>query len=143
MNIDSIQSGIALDHIQAGRAMQIYAALGLDSLDCTVAIIKNVKSRQMGRKDMIKIDESIDLDLDALGFIDPNITINVIQGGRVVEKRPLEPPRELVNVIRCKNPRCITTIEQEIEQAFRLTSEAPPVYRCAYCETAYDPGGMG
>jgi len=141
MNIDSIRNGIALDHIRAGRAMQIYAALGLDSLDCTIAIIKNVRSGKMGRKDMIKIDERIGLDLDALGFIDPNITINIIQGGEVIEKRQLKLPGELVNVIRCKNPRCITSIEQEAEQIFRLTGEGPPVYRCAYCETAYDPGG--
>ena len=139
MNIDSITNGIALDHIKAGRAMQIYAALGLDSLDCTVAIIKNVKSAKMGRKDMIKIDERIGLDLDALGFIDPNITINVIQGGRVAEKRQLRLPAELVNVIRCKNPRCITREEQEIDQIFRLRQETPPLYRCAYCETAYSP----
>ena len=139
MNIDSIQNGVALDHIKAGRAMQIYTALGLDSLDCTIAIVKNVKSGKMGRKDMIKIDEMIGLDLDALGFIDPNITINIIQGGRVAEKRRLKLPKELLNVVRCKNPRCISIIEQEIEHVFRLTRESPPLYRCAYCETAYSP----
>ena len=138
MNIDSITNGIVLDHIQAGRAMQIYTALGLDSLDSTVAVIKNVKSRKMGKKDLIKIDEMIDLDLDALGFIDQNITINIIRDGARVEKRQLRLPKELTNVIRCKNPRCITTIEQEVDQVFRLVSESPAVYRCAYCETAYN-----
>jgi len=137
MHIDSITNGIVLDHIQAGRAMQIYTALRLDELDCTIAIIKNVKSKKMGRKDLIKIDEMIDLDLDALGFIDQNITINIIKGGKLVEKRQLQLPGELVNVIRCKNPRCITTIEQEVDQVFRLARTTPPLYRCAYCETAY------
>ena len=137
MNIDSIHNGIVLDHIKAGRAMQIYAALGLDELDCTIAIIKNVKSAKMGRKDLIKIDEMIDLDLDALGFIDQNITVNIIQNGALAEKKKLRLPRELVNVVCCKNPRCITTIEQEADQTFVLASEFPPLYRCAYCETAY------
>jgi len=137
MNIDSIVNGIVLDHIQAGRAMQIYTALRLDELDSTVAVIMKVKSRKMGRKDLIKIDEMIDLDLDALGFIDQNITINIIKGGRLVEKRQLQLPGELINVIRCKNPRCITTIEQEVDQVFRLARQTPPLYRCAYCETAY------
>jgi len=137
MNIDSIRNGIVLDHIQAGRAMQIYTALQLEALDCTVAIIKNVRSQKMGRKDLIKIDEMIDLDLDALGFIDQNITINVIRDGHLVEKRELKLPKVLVNVLRCKNPRCITTIEQEADQVFKLACECPPLYRCAYCETAY------
>jgi len=137
MNIDSITNGIVLDHIQAGRAMQIYTALRLDELDSTVAIIKNVKSKKMGRKDLIKIDEMIGLDLDALGFIDQNITINIIRGGKLVEKKQLQLPEELVNVIKCKNPRCITTVEQEVDQVFRLACKTPPLYRCAYCETAY------
>jgi len=137
MNIDNVTNGIVLDHIQAGRAMQIYTALRLDELDCTVAIIKNVKSRKMGRKDLIKIDEMIGLDLDALGFIDQNITINIIRNGKLAEKRRLQLPGELVNVIRCKNPRCITTIEQEVDQIFKLARKTPPLYRCAYCETAY------
>jgi len=137
MNIDSITNGIVLDHIQAGRAMQIYAALRLDELDSTVAVIKNVKSKKMGKKDLIKIDEMIGLDLDALGFIDQNITINIIRGGKLVEKKRLQLPGELVNVIRCKNPRCITTAEQEVDQVFRLARETPPLYRCAYCDTAY------
>ena len=137
MNIDSITNGIVLDHIQAGRAMQIYTALRLDRLDSTVAVIMNVKSRKMGKKDLIKIDEMIGLDLDALGFIDQNITINIIREGKLVEKKRLLLPKKLVNVIRCKNPRCITTIEQEVDQVFLLARETPPLYRCAYCETAY------
>ncbi len=137
MNIDSIHNGIVLDHIQAGKGMQVYSALHLDDLDSTVAIIKNVKSKKMGKKDIIKIDEMIGLDLDALGFIDQNITINIIRNSELVEKRRLKLPRELVNIIRCKNPRCITTIEQEVDQVFRLVREDPPLYRCAYCETAY------
>ncbi|MCL2107310.1 MAG: aspartate carbamoyltransferase regulatory subunit [Oscillospiraceae bacterium] len=137
MNIDSINNGIVLDHIMAGRGMQIYHALGLDALDCTVAIIKNVKSRKMGTKDIIKIDEAIDFDLDALGFIDRNITVNVIQNGKLAEKRKLHPPQTLVSVIRCRNPRCITSSEPDAEQIFRLTGLEEPIYRCAYCETAY------
>jgi aspartate carbamoyltransferase regulatory subunit len=137
MNIDSITNGIVLDHIRAGRAMQIYTALRLDRLDSTVAVIMNVKSRKMGRKDLIKIDEMIGLDLDALGFIDQDITINIIKEGVLVEKKQLKLPKELVNVIRCKNPRCITTIEQEADQVFKLVRETPQLYRCAYCETAY------
>jgi len=138
MNIDSIQNGIVLDHIQAGRAMQIYTALGLDDLDSTIALIKNVKSRKMGTKDLIKIAEILELDrLDALGFIDPNITISVIENGALVEKRKLRLPQTLTNVIRCKNPRCITTIEQDVDQIFILASEHPPLYRCTYCEAAF------
>ena len=138
VKIDSIENGIVLDHIQAGRAMQIYATLGLDALDSTVALIKNVKSRKMGTKDLIKIAETMELDrLDALGFIDPNITISVIQDGVLVEKRKLKLPPVLNNVIRCKNPRCITSIEHDADQIFRLTGESPPIYRCGYCEAAF------
>jgi aspartate carbamoyltransferase regulatory subunit len=137
LNIDSIHNGIVLDHIQAGRGMQIYHTLHLDELDCTVAIIKNVKSQKMGHKDIIKIDENIRLDLDVIGFIDQNITVNVIENGKLVEKRRLTLPHKLVNVIRCKNPRCITTTEQEADQIFTLTETAgKPIYRCAYCEMA-------
>ena len=142
MNIDSIHNGIVLDHIQAGRAMQIYTALGLEDIDSTVAIIKNVKSQKMGKKDLIKIDEMIDLDLDALGFIDQNITINIIKNGKLAEKRRLQLPKKLVSVIRCKNPRCITTIEPEADQVFTLANSQPPLYRCAYCETAFN-GTLG
>lgn len=138
MNIDSIRNGIVLDHIQAGRGMQVCNALRLDELESTVAIIKNVKSKKMGKKDLIKIDEMIGLDLDVLGFIDQNITINIIRGGTLVEKRRLKLPQELVNVIRCKNPRCITTTEPEVDQIFRLVQDDdPPLYRCTYCDTAY------
>jgi aspartate carbamoyltransferase regulatory subunit len=137
VNIDSIQNGIVLDHIAAGRGMQIYDTLRLQELDCTVAIIKNVKSAKMGRKDIIKIDETIDLDLDVLGFIDRDITVNIICGGKLTEKRRLHPPAQLVNVIRCKNPRCITTVEHSADHIFRLTQGERPVYRCIYCESAY------
>jgi len=138
MNVDSITNGIVLDHIQAGRAMRVYDALRLEELDSTVAIIKNVKSRKMGRKDLIKIDEMIDLDLDALGYIDPDITINIIKDEALAEKKKLSLPKALTNVLRCKNPRCITGVEQEVDHIFNLACEQPPLYRCAYCETAYN-----
>ncbi|MDR2646658.1 MAG: aspartate carbamoyltransferase regulatory subunit [Oscillospiraceae bacterium] len=137
MKIDEIQNGIVLDHIKAGRGMRVYHTLRLDTLDCTVAIIKNVKSEKMGKKDIIKVDEAIDIDLDALGFIDPNITINIIRDGELVEKRCLCAPERLVNVIRCKNPRCITSSEQEIDQIFLLRDAEKLTYRCIYCEAAY------
>ena len=141
IQLEPIQTGIVLDHIQAGKAMQIYTTLRLDELDCTVAILKNVESRKMGRKDLIKFDQVIDIEsLDALGFIDPNITLSVIEGGRLLEKRKLQPPKTLSNVIHCKNPRCITSIEQDIDQIFNLVREHPPLYRCHYCETAYSNG---
>jgi aspartate carbamoyltransferase regulatory subunit len=137
VKIDSIQDGIVLDHIQAGKGMEIYRLLHLDDLDCTVAIIKNVKSRTLGRKDIIKIDETIDLDLDILGFIDKDITVNTIRGGKLWKKQRGVPlPARLVNIIPCKNPRCITASEPSIDHLFRLVSEDPPLYRCAYCETA-------
>ena len=135
MNIDSIKRGIVLDHIKAGRSMDIYKHLHLDELECSVAIIKNVKSEAMGRKDIIKIDENITIDLDVLGYIDPGITVNVIDNGEIVEKKHLELPQKLVNVIRCKNPRCITSIEQELPQVFKLTDREKRVYRCMYCES--------
>ena len=139
--LEPIQTGIVLDHIQAGRAMQIYTTLKLDELDCTVAILKNVESRKMGKKDLIKIDKVIDIEmLDAIGFIDPNITLSVIENGKLVEKRKLQLPQTLFNVIRCKNPRCITSIEQDIDQVFHLRCAQPPLYRCAYCEAAYSNG---
>jgi aspartate carbamoyltransferase regulatory subunit len=140
MNIDSIHNGIVLDHIKAGLGMRIYHTLRLEELDCTVAIIKNVKSRRLGKKDIIKIDETIGLDLDVLGFIDPNITVNIIREGRLAEKRSVRLPGRLVNVLGCKNPRCITTIEQEVDQIFCLCEGEPPVYRCYYCETAAPRG---
>ncbi|MDO5144820.1 MAG: aspartate carbamoyltransferase regulatory subunit [bacterium] len=134
MNIDSIKRGIVLDHIQAGRSMSIYRHLHLDELECSVAIIKNVKSAAMGRKDIIKIDEDIDIDLDVLGYIDPGITVNIIEDGQIVEKKKLELPRQLVNVITCKNPRCITSVESSLPQVFKLADPKRRVYRCMYCD---------
>jgi len=135
MNIDSIKRGIVLDHIKAGRSMDIYKSLHLDELECSVAIIKNVKSNAMGRKDIIKIDDDINIDLDVLGYIDPGITVNVIEDGVIVEKKHLALPLRLVNVIRCKNPRCITSVEPELDQIFRLTDENRQIYRCVYCDS--------
>ena len=140
MNIDSIKRGIVLDHIRAGRSMEIYKYLHLDELECSVAIIKNVKSNAMGRKDIIKIDEDITIDLDVLGYIDPGITVNIIEDGHIAEKKHLELPQRLVNVIRCKNPRCITSVEPGIDQIFRLADKERQVYRCIYCDTEKKKG---
>ncbi|MCI8524534.1 MAG: aspartate carbamoyltransferase regulatory subunit [Oscillospiraceae bacterium] len=139
MNIDSIYNGYVLDHIKAGRSMDIYKYLKLDELDCSVAIIKNVKSNKQGKKDIIKIDALIDLDLTVLGYIDPGITVNVIQDGKLLEKKPLELPKQLVNVLQCKNPRCITTSEPQLDSIFLLSRKASGkrAYRCAYCETEH------
>ena len=138
LNISGIHEGFVLDHIQAGMSLQIYDDLRLNTLDCCVAIIKNAKSNKMGKKDIIKVDCPIDaLDLDILGFIDYNITVNIIQNDRIVEKRDLSLPKEVKNVIRCKNPRCITSIEQELDQVFVLTDVEKEIYRCKYCETKY------
>ena len=138
LNISGISEGFVLDHIQAGMSLQIYNDLKLDKLDCTVAIIKNARSNKMGKKDIIKVECPIEaLDLDILGFIDHNITVNVIKGDRIVEKRALDLPTEVTNVIKCKNPRCITSIEQELDQVFLLTDEVKEVYRCKYCEEKY------
>ena len=138
MNIDSIQNGVVLDHIQAGKSMDIYRYLHLDQLDCSVAIIKNVRSGRMGKKDIIKIDSPMEVDLDVLGYIDPNITVNIIRNGMRVEKKHLELPKKLVNVIHCKNPRCITVAEPQLDAIFLLSDPASHTYRCAYCETAKD-----
>ena len=135
MNIDSIQNGVVLDHVQAGKSMEIYQHLRLDRLDCSVAIIKNVRSARMGKKDIIKIDSPMDLDLDVLGYIDANITVNVIRGGVLVEKTHLKLPQKLVNIIHCKNPRCITAAEDQLDSIFLLTDPGKHVYRCAYCDT--------
>lgn len=135
MVIDSIQNGIVIDHIAAGKSMEVYRLLGLDSLQCSVAIIKNASSSKMGRKDIIKIDEQIDLDLDALGYIDPGATVNVIRGGVLAEKRRLDLPERITGVIRCRNPRCISFTEQELPQVFRLADREKRIYRCLYCET--------
>lgn len=138
LNISGIHEGFVLDHIQAGMSMRIYHDLKLDQLDCTVAIIKNAKSNKMGKKDIIKVECPIDaLDLDILGFIDHRITVNVIKDDKIVEKKALHLPKEVHNVISCKNPRCITSIEQELEQIFVLTDEENKVYRCKYCETKF------
>ena len=135
MNIDSIKNGIVIDHITAGRGMELYHLLSLESLDCTVALIKNVGSRKMGRKDIIKIDADIDLSMDILGYVDPDVTVNVIRGGVIVEKKQIALPERLVDVIKCKNPRCITSTEQELSHIFRLTDPEGRVYRCLWCET--------
>ena len=136
MTIDSIQNGVVLDHIQAGKSMEIYNYLHLDRLDCSVAIIKNVRSNRMGKKDIIKIDSPMELDVDVLGYIDDKITVNIIKDGIRIEKRHLEPPKKLVNIIHCKNPRCITVSEPQLEAVFLLSDPANHVYRCAYCDTA-------
>lgn len=136
MNIDSIKNGIVIDHIKAGKGMEIYNLLELDKLDCSIAIIKNVMSRKLGKKDIIKIDSDFDVDLDVLGYIDPGVTIDVIKDGVLVEKKKVELPAQLKNVIKCKNPRCITSIEQELPHIFNLTGQGDKrVYRCIYCET--------
>ncbi len=138
LNISGIHEGFVLDHIQAGMSFRIYKDLELDKLDCTVAIIKNAKSNKMGKKDIIKVECPLEaLDLDILGFIDHNITVNVVKGDHIVEKKPLSLPLEVKNVIKCKNPRCITSIEQELDQIFLLTDPTKEVYRCKYCEEKY------
>lgn len=138
LNISGIHEGFVLDHIQAGMSLRIYHDLKLDQLDCTVAIIKNAKSNKMGKKDIIKVECPVDaLDLDILGFIDHRITVNVIKDDKIVEKKALHLPKEVHNVISCKNPRCITSIEQELEQIFVLTDPENKVYRCKYCETKF------
>lgn len=136
MNIDSIKNGIVIDHIQAKKGMEIYELLELAKLDCSVAIITNAKSQKMGRKDIIKIDKNINLDVDILGYIDPNITINIIKNDVRVAKYHVQLPDEIVNVVKCKNPRCITSIEQELDQVFVLKDRDKKIYRCKYCETS-------
>ena len=135
MNIDAIQNGIVLDHITAGKGMQLYDLLGLEKLDCSVAIIKNVHSLKQGKKDIIKIDADIPVNLDVIGFVDPGVSVNIIRGGELVEKRRIDMPETLTNVIFCKNPRCITSCEQELKHVFKLTDRKNKVYRCLYCET--------
>ena len=135
MNVDSIQNGIVIDHISAGNGMTLYVLLGLDQLDASIAIIKNVNSKKMGKKDIIKIDADIPVDLDLIGYVDPDATVNVIKNGTLVEKRKPELPEVLTDVIKCKNPRCITSVEQELKHVFRLTDKEKRIYRCIYCET--------
>lgn len=136
MNIDSIKNGIVIDHIKADKGMEIYNLLGLDKLGCSIAIIKNVTSSKLGKKDIIKIDSDYDVDLDVLGYVDPGVTIDVIKDGKLVEKKKVDLPKQLKNIIKCKNPRCITSTEQELPHIFKLTGDSKhKVYRCIYCET--------
>ncbi|HIS48409.1 MAG TPA: aspartate carbamoyltransferase regulatory subunit [Candidatus Scybalocola faecigallinarum] len=137
LSISGIDEGYVIDHIQAGRSMDIYKYLKLEKLDCQIAIIKNATSNKMGKKDIIKIQGPMELDLDILGFIDNNITVNIIHGGKIVEKKNLTLPETVTNVIKCKNPRCITSIEQEIPHVFKLTDAATRTYRCIYCEEKF------
>ncbi len=135
MKVDSIKNGIVIDHITAGKGMQIYNLLGLDSLECSVALIKNAPSLKMGRKDIIKIDSDFDVNTEILGFVDPDVTVNIIKDGNTVEKKTIDLPESLTNVLHCKNPRCISTTEQELPQIFKLADKEKRVYRCLYCET--------
>lgn len=135
MNIDSIKNGYVIDHIQPGKALEIYDYLKLGELDCSVAIIRNAKSNKMGKKDIIKIDQKLDLDMNVLGYIDSNITINVIENDKRVKKFHPELPEKLINIVKCKNPRCITSVEQELDQVCVLTDRVNGVYRCKYCES--------
>ena len=142
LNIGGIQNGVVMDHIVAGCAMDIYHYLELDKSDATVAIIKNAKSNVMGKKDIIKIEGYSDFDFDVLGVIDPNITINIIKNGVIAEKRKLNLPERVTNIIQCKNPRCITSIEQELPHVFFLADEAKEVYRCLYCEEKFNKANL-
>lgn len=135
MNIDSISNGIVIDHITAGKGMKLYKLLGLDKLDCSVAIIKNASSKKLGKKDIIKIDADIPVNLDVIGYVDPGVSVNVIRDGKLVEKKTIDMPEILTDVIKCKNPRCITSAEQELKHMFKLTDRKNKVYRCVYCET--------
>ena len=135
MNIDSIQNGIVIDHISAGRGMKLYELLGLEKLDCSVAIIKNVHSEKMGKKDIIKIDAAIPVNLDVIGYVDPGVTVDVIRDGVLAEKRRIDMPQRLTNVLFCRNPRCICAVEQELDHVFLLTDRKNKIYRCLYCET--------
>ncbi len=134
MNIDSIKNGYVIDHIKAGRGMQVYNQLRLNELDCQVAIITNAKSQKSGKKDIIKIDKDIPIDLDVLGFIDHNITVNVVKDDTIIDKRKLSLPEKIVNVAKCNNPRCITSIEKDLDHIFILTDKDNEIYRCRYCE---------
>ena len=140
MNVDSIQNGIVIDHIKAGMGMRLYELLHLSELHAPVAIMLGVSSGKLGHKDIIKIDAPVEVDTDVIGFVDPGATVNVIRGGVLVEKRAIGMPEKLVGVIRCKNPRCITSCEQELEHIFRLTDREHGEYRCVYCETKADAG---
>ena len=137
LNISGLNQGVVIDHIQAGGAMKIYEYLNMEKLDCQVAIIKNAKSNKMGRKDIIKIEGPIQIDLNVLGILDHNIKINIIENDKIVRKHTLELPDEVTNIIRCKNPRCITSIEQELPHKFKLTDRKNRIYRCIYCESKF------
>lgn len=138
LNVGKIEEGFVLDHIKAGKSLSIYHHLQLDKLDCTVAIIKNARSNKMGKKDILKVECDVDMmNLDVLAFIDHNITVNVIKDGEIVSKKELQLPKELKNIIRCKNPRCITSVEQELPHIFVLADEKKEIYRCKYCEEKY------
>lgn len=134
MNIDSIKNGYVIDHIKAGRAMKIYELLDLNNLDCQVAIITNAKSQKSGKKDIIKIDKNIPINIDALGFIDHGVTVNIVKDDKIIEKKNLKLPEEIVNLAKCNNPRCITSIEKDLDQIFILTDKENEIYRCKYCE---------
>ena len=135
MHIDSIKNGIVIDHIAAGKGMELYKLLKLDQLDCSVALIKNAVSQKMGKKDIIKIDTDFQVDMDILGYVDPGVTVAIIRDGNTVEKKKLTLPKQLTNVIFCKNPRCISSTEQELPHIFRLTDAKTKTYRCMYCDT--------
>ncbi len=135
MRVDSMTNGIVIDHITCGRAMQIYNMLNLETLDCTVAVLRNVPSSKMGKKDIIKIDCDIDIDFDVLGFVSPNITVDIIKDGKVALKKHIDLPEKLTDILICKNPRCITSTEQDIHHIFRLTDKQKGIYRCIYCDT--------
>ncbi len=137
LNIGGLNQGVVIDHIKAGYAMEIYKYLNLEKLDCSVAIIKNAKSNKMGKKDIIKIEGPLCVDLDILGVLDHNITINIIENDEIVEKRILTLPETVTNIIKCKNPRCITSLEQELPHRFKLTDKKNRIYRCLYCEQKF------
>lgn len=137
MNVDGVRNGIVLDHIAAGKSMEIYRLLNLDRLSCSVAVLQNVPSKKYGTKDIIKIDEMIDVNLDIIGYIDPNITVNIVRNNELVSKKHLSLPERLDNVIFCKNPRCITSTEQEIVHSFKLADAEKRIYRCVYCDAEH------
>lgn len=137
LNISGLKEGVVIDHIMVGGALEIYNYLNLDKLDCSVAIIKNAKSNKSGKKDIIKIEGPLRVDLEMLGVLDPNITVNIIKDGDIIEKRHLNLPSKVTNIIKCKNPRCITSIEQELVHEFKLTDKENGIYRCVYCEQKF------
>ena len=135
LNVGALREGYVLDHIKAGKAMTIYHDLKLDKLDCTVAIIKNARSNKMGKKDIIKIDRDIEINFDVLGFISPNITVDIVKNGKVSEKKHIALPEKLIDILKCRNPRCITSTEQDIKHIFKLADREKGIYRCIYCDS--------